>query len=108
MPLFVLYVQDVLTTDFCYGFLEFSPTLRLRIPGGITFDLLKYWDGQPVTFVCCSKQKMTDECFWCICIEPAVEDEVSEENVILLNGSQENKEGKAGSAAKANEADDID
>jgi hypothetical protein len=47
--------QDVITTDFCYGFLEFSPTLSLRLPGGISFDLMKYWDGQPVRFVCCER-----------------------------------------------------
>jgi len=47
--------QDVITTDFCYGFLEFAPSLRLRIPGGLGFDLAKYWDGQGVRFVCCER-----------------------------------------------------
>ncbi|KAJ7690700.1 hypothetical protein B0H17DRAFT_1064515 [Mycena rosella] len=45
--------QDIVTTDFCYGFLEFAPCLRLRLPGGLGFDLARYWDGQPVCFVCC-------------------------------------------------------
>ncbi|KAJ7076883.1 hypothetical protein B0H15DRAFT_790166 [Mycena belliarum] len=45
--------QDVITTDFCYGFLEFAPSLRLRLPGGLGFDLTRYWDGQGVRFVCC-------------------------------------------------------
>ncbi|KAL0576099.1 hypothetical protein V5O48_005873 [Marasmius crinis-equi] len=40
--------NDIITTDFCYGFLEFSPTISLRIPGGLSFDLMRYWDGQPV------------------------------------------------------------
>lgn len=48
--------QDVITTDFCYGFLEFSPSLALKLPGGLSFDLMKYWDGQPVRFVCCERK----------------------------------------------------
>ncbi|KIJ36353.1 hypothetical protein M422DRAFT_34310 [Sphaerobolus stellatus SS14] len=47
--------KDVLTTDFCYGFLTF-PNLALSLPGGISFDLKKYWDGQPVRFVCVERQ----------------------------------------------------
>ncbi|KAL5480838.1 hypothetical protein ACEPAI_9778 [Sanghuangporus weigelae] len=39
--------DDVLTTDFCYGFITF-PELALCLPGGISFDLAKYWDGQPL------------------------------------------------------------
>src|SRR5258706_7316844 len=46
--------QDELTTDFCYGFLTF-PKITLSLPGGINFDLMKYWDGQPVRFVCCER-----------------------------------------------------
>ncbi|RDB30093.1 hypothetical protein Hypma_014003 [Hypsizygus marmoreus] len=48
--------EDVITTDFCYGFLEFSPSLALRLPGGLSFDLMRYWDGQPVRFVCCERR----------------------------------------------------
>ncbi|KII87904.1 hypothetical protein PLICRDRAFT_111632 [Plicaturopsis crispa FD-325 SS-3] len=66
--------QDVLTTDFCYGFLEFAPALALRIPGGLSFDLMRYWDGQPVRFVCCERKRdggaePWGEVFWCVCIE---------------------------------------
>ena len=42
--------QDIITTDFCYGFLQFSPSLTLKLPGGVGFDLMRYWDGQPVRF----------------------------------------------------------
>ncbi|KAG8758713.1 hypothetical protein FRC14_007557 [Serendipita sp. 396] len=52
--------DDVITTDFCYGFLSF-PEIRLNLPGGISFDLLNYWDGQPVRFVCCERQKSDRE-----------------------------------------------
>lgn len=74
--------QDVITTDFCYGFLEFSPTLSLRLPGGISFDLMRYWDGQPVRFVCCERKEMAVEgedpwgaLFWCVAIEMGEDEE---------------------------------
>jgi hypothetical protein len=74
--------QDVLTTDFCYGFLSF-PTLALNLPGGISFDLKKYWDGQPVRFVCVERRPVEegaeggcgddhdegDRTFWCVVFE---------------------------------------
>lgn len=49
--------QDLLTTDFCYDFLQFNTKggIGLRLPGGISVDLLRYWDGQPVRFVCCER-----------------------------------------------------
>jgi hypothetical protein len=81
--------QDIITTDFCYGFIEFSPSLALRLPGGLSFDLMRYWDGQPVKFVCCKRKSGVDgdgvgdgdgdgdgdgepwgRIFWCIAIEP--------------------------------------
>jgi len=52
--------KDVLTTDFCYGFLTF-PNLALSLPGGISFDLKKYWDGQPVRFVCVERQSVSEQ-----------------------------------------------
>jgi hypothetical protein len=76
--------------DFCYGFLEFSPNLALRLPGGVSFDLMKYWDGQPVRFVCCERKKKPEdiahtsgtdvgnpwgEMFWCVQIELAEDEE---------------------------------
>ncbi|KAI5828051.1 DUF1769-domain-containing protein [Schizophyllum commune Tattone D] len=47
--------DTVLTCDFAYGFLSFSPTIALVLPGGLSFDLMRYWDGQPVRFVCCER-----------------------------------------------------
>lgn len=67
----------MITTDFCYGFLEFSPSLALRLPGGLSFDLVHYWDGQPVRFVCCERKNDNDgedpwgTIFWCVSIEMA-------------------------------------
>ena len=67
--------QDELTTDFCYGFLTF-PKITLSLPGGINFDLMKYWDGQPVRFVCCERNadaggKLAGpgRTFWCVVFE---------------------------------------
>jgi hypothetical protein len=66
--------NDVITTDFCYGFIQF-PQLALTLPGGISFDLMRYWDGQPVRFVCCRRaqegEDVVDDArvFWCVAIE---------------------------------------
>jgi len=68
--------QDLITTDFCYGFLKF-PELYLILPAGISFDLKKYWDGQPVRFVCCERQEGDQEArtFWCVVFEIDEDDE---------------------------------
>jgi len=81
--------EDVLTTDFCYGFLVF-PNLSLSLPGGISFDLKKYWDGQPVRFVCIERQRDSsgeivgvesdnedERTFWCVVI---VADDIENED----------------------------
>lgn len=77
--------EDLLTLDFCYGYLSFSPGLVVRLPGGISFDLMKHWHGQPVNFLCCERSKVDlvegkgpedpwERVFWCIQIQPADED----------------------------------
>lgn len=75
----------MLTTDFCYGFLSF-PSLALNLPGGVSFDLKKYWDGQPVRFVCVDRHRVRQDgedgeeegegdvdenMFWCVVVEAA-------------------------------------
>lgn len=76
-----------MTTDFCYGYLEFSPTLSLRLPGGISFDLVRYWDKHPVKFICCERKKTSPgeddgepvgKVFWCVSFEEG-DDEDEEE-----------------------------
>ena len=50
--------QDLITADFCHHYLDFgSDSIVLRLPCGISIDLLRYWDGQPVRFVCCERAK---------------------------------------------------
>ncbi|THH26539.1 hypothetical protein EUX98_g7649 [Antrodiella citrinella] len=70
--------QDVITADFCWGYLNFTPDgISARIPGGFTLDLMKYWDGLPVRFVCCEripKGELVDgkpwgKVLWCLAIE---------------------------------------
>ncbi|TFY56850.1 hypothetical protein EVJ58_g7383 [Rhodofomes roseus] len=76
--------EDLITADFCYDYLDFSPQgVQLRLPGGITIDMMKYWDGQRVPFVCCERLHPGDEhsepwgrILWCIVIEAVDEDEV--------------------------------
>ncbi|KAI0631241.1 DUF1769-domain-containing protein [Trametes polyzona] len=71
--------EDVITTDFCYDFLQFSHDgISLRLPGGISIDVMKYWDGQPVRFVCCERVRKGERSerpwgriLWCVVIEPA-------------------------------------
>jgi len=69
--------NDLITTDFCYGFLKF-PQLHLVLPAGISFDLKKYWDGQPVRFVCCERHPdgfQEAKSFWCVVFEIIDEDD---------------------------------
>jgi hypothetical protein len=59
--------------------------LALRLPGGLSFDLMRYWDGQPVRFVCCERKERRGthsndgepwgRIFWCIAIESYEEEE---------------------------------
>ncbi|KAI0642780.1 DUF1769-domain-containing protein [Trametes meyenii] len=89
--------EDVVTTDFCYDFLQFSHSgIALRLPGGITIDVMKYWDGQPVRFVCCERARRgADErpwgrVLWCVVIEPAEGDmpvQVQEKEARSRSGS---------------------
>ncbi|RSH89061.1 hypothetical protein EHS25_002727 [Saitozyma podzolica] len=60
--------------EFCNGYLDFN-TLSLSLPAGfnMTFPLLKYWDGQPVTYVCQRRGTSTGpadgKVFWSVAFE---------------------------------------
>lgn len=82
--------SDLITTDFCHGFLSFagqSGGPQLDLPGGLSFDLGRYWDGQPVRFVCCERKEDGEagsgepwgRPFWCVAIEMANEEDEDEE-----------------------------
>ena len=90
--------QDVVTTDFCYDFLQFSPDgIMLRLPGGISIEMTKYWDGQPVRFVCCERLQKSERTperawgriLWCVVIEPAEGDEDGVAEVVEERGEVE-------------------
>lgn len=111
-------IQDVFTTDFCYGFIQFAPTLSLHLPGGISFDLMHYWDGQPVRFMCCERKREAESgseeggaddvpwgrVLWCVAIEHD-EEEGSQPMPQSQPGSQSVCEN---SGPQDNLADDID
>ena len=74
--------------------MNFAPSLSLQLPGGLSFDLMRYWDGQPVRFVCCERASSSvfsssnpaeegrdpwGRIFWCVAIE-VVDDEGQDED----------------------------
>ncbi|KAI0701391.1 DUF1769-domain-containing protein [Cytidiella melzeri] len=78
--------KDLISADFCHHFLEFGhDSIILRLPCGLSIDLLRYWDGQPVRFVCAERAKPGENMdgapwgriFFCVAIEkvPEVEPE---------------------------------
>ncbi|KAI0346420.1 DUF1769-domain-containing protein [Trametopsis cervina] len=85
--LITLGPDDLVTADFCYNYLIFSQTgVQLKIPGGFSLDMMKFWDGRPVHFVCGARKEQTGsehgppigEVFWCVAIEVLQDEE--EEN----------------------------
>lgn len=58
--------------DFCHGMLSFAGDgLAVSFPM-VSFDLMKYWDGRPVWFVCCERDKGGSgpgEMIWCVGFE---------------------------------------
>ncbi|WFD44026.1 hypothetical protein MPSI1_002691 [Malassezia psittaci] len=59
--------SDVITVDFCNGFIDFN-SLQLVLPYmNLHFDLQKYWDGQPVRYV--AKNIETDEVYFVVQFE---------------------------------------
>lgn len=56
----------------------------MKIPGGFSFSVARYWDGQPVRFVCCERPSGTDaqepwgRVLWCVSIELGEGETVSE------------------------------
>ncbi|GAA5939255.1 hypothetical protein JCM1841_002934 [Sporobolomyces salmonicolor] len=59
--------RDVLLRgDFSHGFLDFA-TLALALPGGLSFSLAKYWNGEPVVFSC--QRRRDGETFFVVTFE---------------------------------------
>jgi len=63
--------EDVLTFDCCHGHLSF-PSMGLYLPGGLSFDLLQYYNGQPFRFILAEKAPgggSTGKSYMCIIFE---------------------------------------
>ena len=63
--------------DFCHGQLSFEDGLALSLPM-VHFDLMRYWDGRPVWFVCCERSgdgKGPGNTIWCVGFEVMKEQE---------------------------------
>lgn len=43
-----------ISADFCNPYLNFE-SLSLKLPIGLSFPLKSSWDGQPITFICRSR-----------------------------------------------------
>jgi hypothetical protein len=53
----VVFTPDMfIECDFCHGWLSFESGLALSFPM-VQFDLMRYWDGRPLWFVCCERAK---------------------------------------------------
>ena len=107
--------------DFCHGFLEFNPSLTLRLPGGVSFDLMKYWDGQPIRFACCERKQgilvhgrddNTEDpwgrMFWCVQIELAEDEEDGSDDQDEEAEYEEKKEETSSSASEVEEPEGED
>ncbi|KAJ8294861.1 Pre-mRNA-splicing factor cwf23 [Rhodotorula toruloides] len=47
----LLTPSHILRADFSHGFINFD-SLSVSLPGGLSFSLAKYWNGEPVVFSC--------------------------------------------------------
>ncbi|GAA5881249.1 hypothetical protein JCM3774_002863 [Rhodotorula dairenensis] len=54
---------DRIRGDFSHGFLNFD-SLSVALPGGLSFSLAKYWNGEPVVFSC--QKRGTGEPFFVV------------------------------------------
>ena len=67
-----------ISADFCNPYLNFE-TLSLKLPIGLSFPLKSSWDGQPITFICRSRDHK--KTFFVLTFD-IVEDEKSQTRVI--------------------------
>ncbi|GFZ46921.1 hypothetical protein JCM24511_04146 [Saitozyma sp. JCM 24511] len=97
--------------EFCNGYLDFN-TLSLSLPAGfnMTFPLLKYWDGQPVTYVCQRRGTATSasgpadgKVFWSVAFE--IVDEEAKRELEKRGGVKEEDKKVLQDAGKAGEGE---
>ncbi|TCD61470.1 hypothetical protein EIP91_008405 [Steccherinum ochraceum] len=75
--------EDLITADFVHGHLDITPeSVSIQVPGGFSFDMMQYWDGSPVRFICCERGKKGEsvngtpwgKVFWCVAIDTVDEE----------------------------------
>lgn len=82
--------DNLIEGDFTHGHLSFENGLALSFPGGIHFDLMRFWDGRPVQYVCIERGqdgKTSGRIYWCVVIEIA-EDEGRKEEAKETKGEE--------------------
>lgn len=61
-----LSASHVVRGDFSHGFIDFG-ALAVQLPGGLSFSLEKYWNGEPVVFSC--QRRGTGQQFFVVTFE---------------------------------------
>ena len=68
--------------DFCHGHVQF-PSMYLSVPGGLSTDLKKYWNHQPIRFNCSERNpengKGPGRDFFCVVFQYVGDDEEASE-----------------------------
>lgn len=96
--------SDLIRGDFSHGFLNFD-TLSVSLPGGLSFSLAKYWNGEPVVFSC--QKRGTGETFFVVSF--TLENDDGGEIPAQEGKGEHDQEEKEGSGADgATASDDVD
>ncbi|GAA5880244.1 hypothetical protein JCM1840_003405, partial [Sporobolomyces johnsonii] len=93
----------VVRGDFAHGFVDFK-TLALALPGGLSFSLARYWNGEPVVFSC--QRRSDGETFFVVTFELVEDDEDEGEGEGEGKGEANAKE--TSEPEKAGQSSDVD
>jgi len=96
--------SDIISVDFCQGYLTFDPTLALTLPVGFSINLERYWDGRPICYVCCERGDGDGpgKVIWCVAFDLVQEDELNEAE------DQEEEEEEEKHSGGQDELDEVD
>jgi len=87
----VIPKDTVFETDFCNGFIDFN-TLSVNFGARLQFSLAKYWDGQPVRYIC--RTRDGSKIFFCIDFTLVDAEGLSDKTAMTPNSTtdEENKD----------------